>query len=79
MSRRVNCFRCQHFYITWDHNFPKGCQALDFKTRWFPADVVRQSSGMDCLYFKEKPKKIIERQVKSTRKGKKIYRGRSRK
>ena len=50
-AHRVNCFRCRHFFVTWDPRFPRGCRALGFKGRAVPSDTVRQASGTRCLYF----------------------------
>lgn len=53
-KKRIDCFKCKHFYITWDQNFPRGCRAMGFKLKEMPSDVVFQSSGMECLRFEEK-------------------------
>ncbi len=53
-SDKIDCFRCQHFFITWDPNFPRGCRVLGFKGREMPSSVVRGSSGAECLYFTPK-------------------------
>nr|WP_232843498.1 uracil-DNA glycosylase [Sporosarcina beigongshangi] len=50
----VNCFQCQHFFVTWDRRNPRGCKAYEFKTRELPSVVVKRSSGMDCLKFLQK-------------------------
>ncbi len=50
-AARVNCFRCRHFFVTWDPRFPRGCRALGFMGRAVPSDTVRQASGIRCLYF----------------------------
>lgn len=50
----TSCFNCAHFYITWDEYFPRGCKALDFKSRELPSAVVRSSSGMECQMFERK-------------------------
>ncbi|MHB8765640.1 MAG: uracil-DNA glycosylase [Deferrisomatales bacterium] len=56
MSRReAACFRCRHFYVTWDPTFPRGCRALGFKSRELPCDAVRGASGAECLHFAERP------------------------
>ncbi len=47
----VDCFRCVHFYVTWDENFPRGCKAYGFKSRNIPSVDVYRSSGMKCLRF----------------------------
>lgn len=52
-----NCFNCQHFYITWDKDFPRGCKAHGFKTKKIPSALVKQVSGVPCLYYKQKKTK----------------------
>ncbi|NLT94812.1 MAG: uracil-DNA glycosylase [Clostridia bacterium] len=54
MTSRINCLKCQYFYITWDKNFPRGCKAFGFKTKNLPSLVVFQSSGQSCQHFKPK-------------------------
>ncbi|WP_333655459.1 hypothetical protein [Dissulfurispira sp.] len=56
-QQKIDCFKCKHFYITWDKGFPYGCKAMGFKTKNMPSDVVYQSSGMECLKCEEKDKK----------------------
>jgi hypothetical protein len=48
------CFYCRHFYITWDRDFPYGCKAMGFKSRWHPSVAVFSSSGISCLRFERK-------------------------
>jgi hypothetical protein len=50
----IDCFRCIHFYVTWDKKHPRGCRALGFKCREMPSVVVLKSSGYDCLRYTEK-------------------------
>jgi hypothetical protein len=52
----INCFSCQHFYITYDPQFPYGCRAAGFKSRWMPAKEMFASSGMDCQFYSCKGK-----------------------
>ncbi|VAW37246.1 hypothetical protein MNBD_DELTA02-982 [hydrothermal vent metagenome] len=47
----VDCFKCKHFYVTWEKGRPRGCRALNFKTKRMPSDVVCATSGKDCLLF----------------------------
>ena len=54
-NKRVNCFKCKYFYITWDENNPKGCSYFGFKSRQLPSIVVRNSSGKPCEAFACKP------------------------
>lgn len=53
-KKKVNCFRCRHFYITYQHQFPRGCKALGFKSREMPAQAVFKASGMECLHFQKR-------------------------
>ena len=50
-----NCYRCDHYYVTWDKDYPHGCRAMAFKSRFFPGRMVSQSTPHEeCLSFKEK-------------------------
>jgi hypothetical protein len=51
---KIDCFQCQHFFITWDKKFPRGCRALGFKSQEMPSSMVYQASGMECLKFEKK-------------------------
>nr|WP_097157187.1 uracil-DNA glycosylase [Bacillus oleivorans] len=46
--------QCQHFYVTWDTRFPRGCRVYGFKTRQLPSVEVFRASGMKCLKFEKK-------------------------
>jgi hypothetical protein len=48
------CFKCIHYFITHDPGRPYGCRAMAFKSRTNPAQVVLQSSGMNCQLFTPK-------------------------
>ncbi|BCN93536.1 hypothetical protein THMIRHAM_13210 [Thiomicrorhabdus immobilis] len=54
----IDCFKCKHFFVTWDTNAPRGCRAFGFKTRRMPSDIVFETSGDECLKFtpKDTPK-----------------------
>lgn len=52
--KKINCFQCQHYYVTWNKMSPHGCKAFGFKSREFPSTAVYKSSGSDCLMFKDK-------------------------
>ena len=48
----VDCHKCIHYYVTWDPKFPHGCRAMDFKSRRYPINEVRDiMSGENCLLF----------------------------
>ncbi len=55
-KKEINCFKCRHFYITWDNKFPKGCSAMGFKSKEMPHLTVYKASGIDCLLFEKKSK-----------------------
>jgi len=50
----VSCYKCAHYFVTWDEKFPRGCRAMNFKSCQMPSTVVYKSSGMDCMKFKAK-------------------------
>ncbi|MCR8634278.1 uracil-DNA glycosylase [Paenibacillus sp. N5-1-1-5] len=54
-TQRINCMKCQHFYVTWDPKFPKGCKAFGFKSHNMPSLTVLSSSGKTCMNFEPKP------------------------
>ncbi|MBN2654263.1 MAG: uracil-DNA glycosylase [Nitrospirae bacterium] len=47
----INCFKCRHFYITWDKKFRYGCRAMGFKSYEMPSDEVLNASRVECLRF----------------------------
>jgi hypothetical protein len=51
---KIACFKCRHFYITWDKSFPKGCEAIGLKSEKMPSIVVYEASGTACLRFAKK-------------------------
>ncbi|HBF37543.1 MAG TPA: uracil-DNA glycosylase [Firmicutes bacterium] len=55
-QKKINCFQCKNFYITWDKNFPNGCKAFGFKSRQLPSLLVRETDGKACLAFSPKQK-----------------------
>lgn len=53
-AKRVNCFTCKHFFVTWDPKFPRGCRAFQFKTNQLPSTQVLAASGHPCLKYEKK-------------------------
>ncbi|DAB29851.1 MAG TPA: uracil-DNA glycosylase [Sulfurimonas sp. UBA12504] len=49
--KKINCRRCQHYFVTWEPSRPHGCRAYGFKSAQIPSLVVFQSSGSDCNLF----------------------------
>ena len=56
-DNNINCLRCAHFYITWQPKYPKACKVFGFKSANMPSVTVYESTGAQCLAFKEKGKK----------------------
>jgi hypothetical protein len=52
----INCFSCEHFYITYETKFPYGCRKIGFKSARMPAADVYSTSEMDCALFSKKEK-----------------------
>ncbi|NGZ29139.1 MAG: uracil-DNA glycosylase [Magnetococcales bacterium] len=53
-NNRPNCLQCQHFFVTWDASFPRGCRGYGFRCKTMPALEVLQASGRECLMFSPK-------------------------
>jgi hypothetical protein len=53
----VNCFFCEHFYITYEMKFPYGCRAMEFKSVRMPSVDVFENSGMDCALYVRKERR----------------------
>jgi hypothetical protein len=55
---KPSCYRCTHYFVTWQVDFPHGCRAMGFKSRRLPIiDVRRAMQGKSCLAYKPKEKK----------------------
>lgn len=55
---KVNCLKCQHYFITFDPVAPKGCRAYGIKSSQLPSVIIKQANnGNNCMGFKEKEKK----------------------
>jgi len=52
--KKINCRKCQFYYVTWEAAKPHGCKAYGFKSAQIPSMVVLNSSGAACSLFKEK-------------------------
>lgn len=50
----MDCFTCQHFYVTWDKAYPKGCRQYNFKTPMMPSFQIKQAIGHDCPGYSKK-------------------------
>ena len=52
--KRINCRKCEYYFVTWEPKQPHGCRAYGFKSVQIPSMVVLRSSGSACSLFKEK-------------------------
>jgi hypothetical protein len=55
--KRVNCFKCVYFKVTWDSRFPRGCDFFDFAGPEMPSETVRKTTGRICPAFTPKTEK----------------------
>ncbi|HID00215.1 MAG TPA: uracil-DNA glycosylase [Piscirickettsiaceae bacterium] len=53
-DKRINCFECRHYFVTWDAAAPRGCRFFGFKSLQMPSIVVQNSSGRPCEAFTPK-------------------------
>jgi hypothetical protein len=53
-DKKINCFTCKYFYLTWDKKYPRGCKAMGFKSREIPSQAVFQASGLDCAKYEKR-------------------------
>lgn len=53
----VNCYRCEHFSITWLKRRPYQCAAYGFQSPKLPSTLVYSFSGLRCQLFKPKDPK----------------------
>ena len=56
----INCFLCEHFYITYEKNYPYGCRIIGFKSKRLPSIDVYMNSDIDCALFSAKEKGKID-------------------
>lgn len=50
-TQAPNCLRCEHFHVTWDTAFPRGCRVFGIKTPRMPSAVVFETTGRHCPAF----------------------------
>ncbi|RDG32717.1 hypothetical protein DV872_07340 [Oceanispirochaeta sp. M1] len=48
-----DCLKCEHFFVTWDPAFPRGCRVFGIKSRQIPSLEVKKATGRQCPSFKE--------------------------
>lgn len=50
-SRAPNCLACRHFIVTWEPEYPRGCEVFGIKSRSLPSAAVFAATGFHCPAF----------------------------
>ena len=50
-SRAPNCLACRHFIVTWEPDYPRGCEVFGIKSRNLPSAEVFAATGIHCPAF----------------------------
>ena len=53
-SSRPDCWKCQHFSVSWDPKMPYLCRLMGFKSRSLPALEIIRADGKPCQGFTAK-------------------------
>ena len=59
LATTINCFSCEHFFITYEAKFPYGCRIMGFKSVCMPSADVFANSDMECNLFTLKKNKKL--------------------
>ena len=59
-THKINCFSCEHFYITYEQRYPYGCRIIGFKSVRMPSIDVYVNSHIECGLFVQKEKRQRE-------------------
>ena len=51
------CIKCEHYYVTYDKHYPRGCRLFEIKSRMAPTFAVLKSTGVHCPAFALKQRK----------------------
>jgi hypothetical protein len=54
-AKAALCWRCTHYFVTYDARFPHGCRAMGFKSARLPHTEVAAATGTTCVTFAAKP------------------------
>ena len=53
-SSRPDCWKCQHFSVSWDPKLPYLCRLMGFKSRNLPAIEIIRADRKPCQGFTAK-------------------------
>tara|TARA_B100000945_G_scaffold293913_1_gene270266 strand:+ start:699 stop:875 length:177 start_codon:yes stop_codon:yes gene_type:complete len=56
-KKKISCWDCKYFAISWDKNFRYECKRLGFKSNYLPSQQVRVIDQRECLAFQAKENK----------------------
>lgn len=57
MDKKKDCFKCKHYFVTWDARYPKGCRLYDVKSTQMPWVIVASATKEGCVGFEPKENK----------------------
>ena len=66
---KISCQGCRHFFVTHDPHRPWGCRNFGFKGKNLPAEVVYQSTGMQCAYYQPRAGLRVKKPVRQHKSG----------
>ncbi|HSV56393.1 MAG TPA: hypothetical protein VLH39_04710 [Magnetospirillaceae bacterium] len=55
--RAPDCLACLHFIVTWDVDYPRGCEVFGIKSRSLPSLEVFAATGLHCPAFEAGPRR----------------------
>ena len=61
----MRCIDCRHFYISWDARFPLACKMYEIKSKVSPSEQVMANTGLPCLAFEAKIKRVKNKNTKT--------------
>ena len=56
--KRIDCRKCENYYVTWEKKTPHGCTAMGFKSQVIPSAVVFRNTGHSCILFEPKVRRV---------------------
>ncbi|MCA1064356.1 uracil-DNA glycosylase (plasmid) [Rossellomorea sp. AcN35-11] len=56
MNKKINCYKCKFFKVTWNPHYPRACGAYGFKGKELPSSFIVKASGEPCKQFTPKLK-----------------------
>lgn len=54
-ERRVDCFACKHFLVTYQPQWPYACRSFNIRSKSLPSIQILRTTGSLCNGFDPKP------------------------